>query len=162
MLLIISTLERLCIQQVKYFLVVDLQEACVDIDRLGSLCRLGLFEHFSDGTNRETVLSDAATDLDFTSALLTFLLLVLVALHCVGLARAGLSVSENCCMEALDDLADEPTYLKLLEHVCLAVLGVDDLVEFEILLSFALTCCVLVDAEILNRVVKGQFEEEII
>ena len=65
-------------------------------------------------------------------------------------------------MEALDDLADEPTYLQLLEHVCLAVLGVDDLVEFEILLSFALTSCVLVDAEILNRVVMCQLDEGIV
>ena len=158
LLRVITALEGLRIQQVKDFLVIDLQKACVDVDRLGSLCRLSLFEHLSDGANRETVLSDAATDLDFASALLTFLLLVLVALHCVGLARTGLPVSEYCCMEALDDLADEPAYLQLLEHVCLAILGVDDLVEFEILLSFALTSCVLVDAEMMRREVTGQIE----
>ena len=58
-------------------------------------------------------------------------------------------------MEPLDNLADEPAYLQLLEHVCLAVLGVDDLVEFEILLSFSLASCVLVDAEMMKRQVRS-------
>ena len=37
-------------------------------------------------------------------------------------------------MESLDDLGNEATDLELLEHLLLAVLRIDDLVKFEILL----------------------------
>lgn len=44
-------------------------------------------------------------------------------------------------MEALDDLGDQPSDLKLVEYLLLSVLGVNDLVEFKILTRATAALC---------------------
>ena len=80
-------LECLCIQKVKHFLIVDLQERAVDIHRLGFLSLLCLAEHLMNRAHCQPIVRPKITSyLHLASTFLPLALLVLVALHRVCLA----------------------------------------------------------------------------
>lgn len=94
------------------------------------LISLGLFEQLSDSPKRYSVLHALLYD-GLSRPLVHLGLLILVTLHSVCLARSGLSVGEDGCMETVHDLSDESLDLKLVEDFLLTVLRINDLVEFE-------------------------------
>jgi len=123
--------DRLRVKQIENLLIVNLQEGNVDVDSLGLLSSLGLAEDFVDGPDCETSVPNAAVELDFASPLISLLLLVLVALHGEGLARACLPIREYCGMVSFDDFADESADLEVVVHLLLSVPLVHNLVELE-------------------------------
>ena len=96
--------ESLCIEQVKYFLIVDLQEGAVYVH---SFCSLGLFclrKDFFNSSYCEANIS-CTRQLNLTSTLFTFTFFTLVALHSVRLARACLAVGEYSGVKSLNYFA---------------------------------------------------------
>ena len=94
------------------------------------LISLGLFEQLSDRPKRYSILHALLYD-GLPRPLIHLSLLILVTLHSVCLARPGLSVGEDGCMETVHDLSDESLDLQLVEDFLLTVLRINDLVEFE-------------------------------
>ena len=129
----ILILQSLGIQQVKDFLVVNLQERCIDVDCLRLFGGLSLCKHLFDSADCQSVLSKLVVDLDFAGSFLTFTLFILVTFHCEGLSGACLSIGKDCSVETLDNFADQASYLQLLEDFLLAVLRVYDLVKLVVL-----------------------------
>lgn len=78
-------LEASAVEQIKDFLIVDLQEGARHSDVLFFLELLGLLEDLSDASNSDSIVQ-VLRDHSFPSSLVLLRLLILVALHREGLA----------------------------------------------------------------------------
>lgn len=130
---LLSLLEHACIEQVEYFLIVDLQEGTGDGYMFLFTEGFSLGEDLSYASECDTVLHTLLYHCLSRSLALNLGFFILVALHGVGLPRACLTIGEDCSMKTFKYLADKASYLKLIKDFFLRVLRVDDLIELEVL-----------------------------
>jgi hypothetical protein len=131
LLLLLVWLEGSLVEEVEYFLVVDLEEGDGDGDCF-VFAGLRLIEqvvHCSDWN-----AAVRAVNHHFASTVAIHLLPVLIALHWVRLAWACLSVREHSRVVAFNDFGAESWNLKLLVDLLLAGLCSNNFIEFKVLL----------------------------
>lgn len=97
-----------CVQEVKYLLVIDLQEAAGDGDVLRLPRFFGLVEGLFNGSNGQPIIKIVCLNVNLAGPGIRIVqfgcLIIFVTLHGIRLSRASLAICEYGSVKAIDHL----------------------------------------------------------
>ena len=130
-----SCFEEAAVEKVIDLLLVNLKKRATDTVLyilVLIMLHVDFLEQHLDGSRGD---AQVATTLNVHNRTTFIRINVIVPLHRVSLTTAGLTVSEDSCIEAIDHLVHHAIAVALLEHILLVIGGVEHSVEFKLFLQ---------------------------